>query len=179
MTAIVIDLRSRTGASVTAKRSALKEGAAMVALLVGMAAALVAWESRSGPEYPAMSDRLQSAVGADLRKAGITKWKFKYCRPAQVEGAGSSYRLTWSEGHDDCGLLSDASWRFTVELGKDGKYHFYSPDVDGKQDDFDRTAKGTVERARDMLAAYQAARTKRAADEASQERSAGQWNAKG
>jgi len=179
MASNIIDLRGLTGARVKAKRSPLKENAVMGAVMIGLVAALVAWELRSGPEYPAMSNRLEQTIGADLRKAGISKWKFSYCRPTRVDGTRGSYSLNWTEGDEDCGAFSDASWRFTVALGKDGKYHFFSPDVGAKQDDFDGTAKGTIERARDMLAAYQQARTKQATDEASREHSTAQWNAKG
>jgi len=180
MASNIIDLRGGlTGARVKAKRSPLKENAVMGAVMIGLVGASVAWELRSGPEYTAMSNRLEQTIGADLRKAGISEWKFSYCRPTRVEGTGGSYRLNWTEGDDDCGAFSDASWRFTVAFGKDGKYHYFSPDVVAKQDNFDGIAKATIERSRDMLAAYQQARTKQAADEERREHSAAQWNAKG
>jgi hypothetical protein len=174
----VIDLQLIGKRRAASKHSDLKVTLLAVGCGIAMLGALLAWETRSGPEYPAMNARLEKAVGSDFRSAGISKWTFSYCQSAHVEGSGGSYDLQWREG-EDCGLFDRATWRFQVVLGKDGKYHFYSPDINPARADFDGTAKGTIERAQDMLNDYQQAKAKRAADDASRVRSAASWNAQG
>lgn len=69
----------------------LKELVFAIALIGSAVGVCVAWGTRLGPEYPAISAQIQKAIGPDLAKARITKWGFTDCRSSETYGANGDY----------------------------------------------------------------------------------------